>query len=1329
MIVKMKSIVRFLIPAFLTVLIVSCVDNSTLSESATIVAGQLSSPRITCFLQDTTGRMWIGTERGLNRYNGYDFHQYYYHSDTTSLPGSFIYDLCLDTKGQLWIGTENGVARYTDSDRFERIPILSEEKPVYQILCDSKGQVILNMLEDLCVLDSLGGVFTSRTFSFDRYYSYRSRCYLTDDDLLWVVSPMEVRCFSTDGFQNIDNYPTPSFVTESVMRWDGQIWMAGRRKMCIFDTASKAFKRMPAIVTERLANEEIELMAEIDSSSVLFKTSSGLMCLYDSRSDDIQDITQETLDLSHEFNVKIVHKDTAGNLWLGSDDRGINYIRTREGDFSHIGLSRRILENKSIVSVSADPEGNLWMFTLRDGLYRMDHNNGNVVNVEIAGVSQSDGTDVLQSNPPLVFVSSKGDIWLSFPNQQRVFRGCYYDGKVYLQDEYPAFYPRVAAEDSDGGIWFGTRDEYLVYVAPGASKALRVQIYPVETTFINSILPIGDELLVLAYNEPVMLLDIHTLTSRRLEMNDMDEAVNMTSGLFHPTVAQLDSAGNVWIGTRFNGLLKYNQGTRALVRIWDITSDVASIEITSGGQVWVSTADGMAYVSTGDGFSKYIPQKGKSNNTFYERSSEKLADGRLVFGGVGGITIVDPDDIAPAHATPLVFEDIKVHNVTVAPGTRIIDKSLSLKPDIELLNKDNTFSISFSVPDFTNSQSAQFQYKLEGYDRDWVELGANREAFFANIPAGRYVLRVRHYLSSGIMMGEEHLNITIQKPVLLSNWAICLYIILLVVIILQIIRIRNQFAIQRAAARDAEQAKEQERHLNMLNMALFANVSHEFRTPLTMIYGPVSQLSRSKHLNREEKDLVSMMGRNVNRMLSLVNQLLDVSKLEKTTIDLRVRKIDIVRVLKETMDSFRYNAKSFGLTMDDSGMENPMIVWCDEDKIKKIMSNLISNAIKFTKSGGQISIALDRVKEGTEPYILISVTDTGEGIPEDKLEKIFERFYQLGNQATKSYGFGTGIGLFYARTLANVHHGSLKAGNRTDGHGAVFTLLIPADPEKYPENERVYDDTQLPTSEFFTDALNSEDVSGSNEETLPLILAVDDDPDVLNYLQILFSGPYRVLTATSASEARQKAQNQIPDIVLSDVAMPDKSGYDLCEEFKSDLQLSHVPFILVTAMGSVDNQVTGLNLGADAYVTKPFNPSYLKAMVKSLLDNRKRIQQMMGQVTDTSEVEDSLSVRDKAFMDQVYALMEKELSNEDMDITTLCDILHISRTKLYYKIKALTGNTPSGFFLQYKLNRAAKMLREGELNVTEIAIKTGFSTLPSFSKAFKKQYGVSPSKY
>ena len=1308
---------------------VSCKETDPLTESATVLSDQLSSPHITCFLQDPSGRMWIGTERGLNRYNGYDYHQYFYRADSVSLPGNHIYDLCLDKGGHLWVGTEKGVARYTDLDSFECFPIASEEKPVYQILCDSRGQIILNMLEDLCVLDTLSGTFTNRVYLFDRYYSYRSHCYLSDDGLLWVVSPMEIRCFDTEDFQNIDNYPTPSFVTESVLLGNGQIWMAGRRKMCIFDTVTQSFVRMPSVVTSRFAEEEIEFMAEVDSSSVMFKTSSGLMCLYDRHNDILQDITPETLDLPVGFDVKVLHKDNAGNLWLGSDDRGFDYIRMREGDFSKNALSRRALENKSVVSVCSDTAGNLWAFTLRDGLYRMDHGNGEVVKVTISGVSQMEGTDVLQSNPPLVFVSSDDEIWLSFPNQQRVFRGRYLRGEVRLENEFPAFYPRAATEDSEGGVWFGTRDEFLINIAPGASAPQRVQIYPVETTFINSILPVGDSLLVLAYDEPPMLLDIHTRSASRIELDGKDNAISMSGRLLHPTVAKADTAGNIWIGTRFNGLLKYNPENKSIVSIKDVPADVASIEITPSGQIWVSTADGLAYSTNGGTqFSNFLPLTGKGGEHFYERSSGMLPDGRLVFGGVGGITIVDASDPAPVHGVPLVFEDIKVHNVPVAPGNRIIDRSLSFCPDIELLYRENSFSVSFSVPDFSNRHRVQYQYKLDGFDRDWVDLGTNRDIYFANIPAGEYVLRVRHYLLSDDVMGEERLTIRVKRPVWLSGWAQLIYLLLTGLLVFLVVRVKNQIDRQRAAARDAEKAKEQERLTNELNMAFFSNVSHEFRTPLTMISGPLSQLSGSRHLNRQERALVSMMGRNVNRMLSLVNQLLDISKMEHTAIGLKVRKTDIVRVLEDTVDSFRFNAKALCIEIATVGMENPVIVWCDEDKIRKILSNLISNAIKFSRNGGAISVALSRVNIGEEPEIRITVTDSGEGIPEDKLEKIFERYYQLDNQPVRPYGVGTGIGLFYARQLANIHHGSLKAGNRTDGHGAVFTLLIPENADRYRESEKVEVDAYESSLYSPFDAGFAKNAD-AKEESRPRLLAIDDNPDVLQYLRMLFDRTCLVVTAMSASEAENEALDHTPDIILCDVAMPDKSGYDLCHEFKSNLQLSHIPIILVTAMSSVDNQVTGLNMGADAYVSKPFDPSYLKALVKSLLDNRKRVQTMMGRATDTSEVGSSLSVRDKAFMDQLYELMEQELSNEDMDITTLCDILRISRTKLYYKIKALTGMSPSEFFLQYKLNRAAEMLHEGKLNVTEIAIRTGFGTLPSFSKAFKKRYGVSPSKY
>ena len=463
-------------------------------------------------------------------------------------------------------------------------------------------------------------------------------------------------------------------------------------------------------------------------------------------------------------------------------------------------------------------------------------------------------------------------------------------------------------------------------------------------------------------------------------------------------------------------------------------------------------------------------------------------------------------------------------------------------------------------------------------------------------------------------------------------------------------------------------------------------------------------------------------------MLSLVGQLMDLGKLENSGLSLEVRFGNIVKVISDTAEIFRLNANSLGIRMDLKGLEYPLRCWFDEDKVVKILTNLLSNAIKFTPSGGFISVELDELYRESVHYIKITVTDSGSGIPEDKREKVFDRYYQLDNSNEGRYNPGTGIGLYYSRSLASVHHGELFAGGRDGAPGAVFTLLLPADAESYLASERILSEPSV-SGEYPLETAESAEIpdTGAGDDR-PVLLAVDDDPDIIRYLIALFSPRFTVLASYSADDALKTASEQTPDIVLSDVMMPGKTGFDLCAELKSNLQLSHVPVILVTAAGSVQQQVRGLDLGADAYVTKPFDPDYLKALVKSQLENRQRVRGLINSATESSEV-DALSARDRAFMDELYSLMEKELGNEDLDISSLTEMLKMSRTKFYYKIKGLTGKTPSEFFMQYKLNMAAKMLLEGKLNVSEIALKTGFNTLPHFSKAFKKQFGVSPSKY
>ena len=403
----------------------------------------------------------------------------------------------------------------------------------------------------------------------------------------------------------------------------------------------------------------------------------------------------------------------------------------------------------------------------------------------------------------------------------------------------------------------------------------------------------------------------------------------------------------------------------------------------------------------------------------------------------------------------------------------------------------------------------------------------------------------------------------------------------------------------------------------------------------------------------------------------------------------------------------------------------------------------MSNALKFTPQGGKIKVCFDVVNrqeiaesfplsqaDQATQYIQVSVANTGQNIPEDQLDKIFERYYQLGSQAEGSYNWGTGIGLYYARSLAVLHHGKLKASQPDEGSGAVFAFILPINDSAYADEEHATVETnQMDSFPLPIDSLAAEKTDVSCQEK-PTLLVVDDDVEVAHYLSTLLSSNYKVICRFNANDALKAMQEETPDLILSDVVMPEKDGYQLCREIKEDLQLCHLPVILLTAKATIENQVEGLNIGADAYITKPFEPAYLLAMIKSLLKNREKVRTILGKTTRTDKIEDNiLSAQDNAFMTELYHLMESELSNPELDITRMTELLRISRTKFYYKIKGLTGENPGTFFKTYRLNRAAELLMEGKYTISEIADMTGFSTLPYFSRSFKKQFGVSPSEY
>lgn len=780
--------------------------------------------------------------------------------------------------------------------------------------------------------------------------------------------------------------------------------------------------------------------------------------------------------------------------------------------------------------------------------------------------------------------------------------------------------------------------------------------------------------------------------------------------------------------------------------------DITAVHDDTDGNLWISTLYGLnRYTPSSGAVTKYFAAGGTGGNQYYLDAVAEMPDGNLVFGGMHGLTVVDPNLPFRSTPAPLAFETLKIHNSTISPTEHpeIISRGLTETPCVHLDHRSNSFSISFASLGYNSKVRPVYYHKLEGYDNYWVSTGEVSEASYANVPAGTYSLRVKTVdADTGAESEEIAIAVDIRPAPWLSWWAWLLYIATAIGIIAIVVRARSKFIRQKESARAALAEKQSEERRNEMNMNYFVNVSHEFRTPLSMIAGPVGQLLKKDDLSAENRRLLEIVDGSIGRMLKLVNRMLDFHKLENGTLHLEIGVGDIAGTLEALIGIYRLNAREKRIEFVAEGFGREMTAAFDRDKVETIVVNLLSNAMRFAPAGGTIRVALEKMTHADAlsltpethrgllrdaNYLRISVDNSGVPVPDDKLEKIFERFYQLDGSNNGIYNHGSGIGLYFARSLATLHHGILFASNELTEGTTVFTLLIPADETAYTASELALEPEAEATAAV--DADLSRSGSKGNGATAPatpdkpVVLIVDDDIDIVRYLRTLFEPHYSVITCFDASSAIREAIKSHPDLILSDVAMPGESGYDLCRKIRRDNMLCHIPVILVTAKTRVEDQVSGLGVGADAYVTKPFNPDYILALVKSTLENRQRIVAHLRNATSTKEIQDDISELDRKFMDELYKVMENEISNPELDIVRLSEILCISRTKLYYKIKSLSGTTPGNLFKTYKLNRAIDYLKENKYSLTEIAAMTGFSSREQMTTVFKKHFGVTPTEY
>jgi len=846
---------------------------------------------------------------------------------------------------------------------------------------------------------------------------------------------------------------------------------------------------------------------------------------------------------------------------------------------------------------------------------------------------------------------------------------------------------------------------------------------------MRNVLRLSDgRILTAENNQDLILTEADGATASILPVKAVKDALG--SELFIPEDLFQDSQRQIWIGTQSNGVVILDPDTHRYRRVSGISCPEVSSITEVGGHVWVATQYGLnEYNLDGELLNTYLAGSGVSSNAFTEHCACVLPGDILVLGTMQGLVVRYPSSRNREITLPFYFEDLRVQNTLITPAEGSpIRTSMVFSPDIRLRHNQNSFSISFSALDYRDIVHGSYYYKLEGFDHFWIDGGDSHEAFYSNIPPGKYTFLARLSDAGGErVFGSGAVNVTVLPAPWATWWARTLYVLLALSVLSVILYFWLHTVQGREKLRRAEAEKQQEQHMSEINKQYFANVAHQLRTPLTMISGPIGTLSSADDIKGENRHLLRIVRHNVERMLGLVNQIMDFNALETDALSLKIKHIDILPILRNTLDIYQVNAEEKGITFLSDGLDGNAFVYADADKIVNILDNLLSNAFKYTPKGGIISVSFSEI----QGRACLKVSNSGPLIPEDKIERIFERYYQLDGQSRHGrYNWGSGIGLYYARKLAGLHHGTLSCANAEDGSGVCFTLSVPTEKEQYRPEEL---DTGMPQQVLHAEkvVMDSIPLPPDGEGILkPAVLVVDDDTDITFYLRTLLAPHYQVTCCYDVESARKLLMQRIPDIILSDIMMNGQTGLEFCDFLKGDLQYCHIPVVLLTAKDSVKDQIDGLNAGADAYVTKPFNAEYLISLMDNLLKGRERLRKALSENAGMDLPGDnSLSPQDRSFLKDLYALMDEELSNSEFNIGDIVDKLHISHSKFLYKVKGLTGVTPSELFKNYKLNKAASMLREGKYNISEVSDLTGFSSLAHFSKVFKKKFGVPPSEF
>lgn len=1036
--------------------------------------------------------------------------------------------------------------------------------------------------------------------------------------------------------------------------------------------------------------------------------------------EDVDEILSGKKNVSHMYiqdiqwgitnpSVLCVFEDFFHNIWIGSNGGGASLISHRSSFFKNWRINKipgvtNGLNDKEVLTICIAADESIWMGTDGGGLnVNRKGKNGEIYSLQTGDVSFNAYFSSLKDSDNNLWFGTYRGIDVYNPERQQF---------SFIQSMQNHAVVSCLFEDDRRNIWIGTNKGLEIYELDTKKREL--------FTTGNCNLP-TNEIKSIAQDKQGNLW-IGTLNKGITIFNPQMEQIkhlNDSSGFRYNFINQIfrDSRGRMWVATT-EGLILFPDENLDQYTIFDLRNGLACPSVCAivedeDGNIWLSTVVGIScYLESEKRFLNYDHSDGALYGNYMDRSVAKRSDGTIYFGSINGTCYFQPADKPTGIALPpVVFTTFKVHNKDISEEAA--DKTIPMiDKKVSLLHNQDIFSIAFNVMDKSLQGQVEYAYCLEGLNDTWINIGHENQVTFRNIPYHTYKLHVRaRYKSQQWQENVSTLTIIINPPVWLTWWAKLFYVFVAVVIVLLAIKsYKRRLQLNSSLALEKENTYRQQ-ELNEERLKFYTNITHELKTPLTLILGPLEDLQSDHQLKEEQQKKLSLIHKSTIRLLNLVKQILEFRKTETQNRKLCVIKSDLSEKLREIglkyKELHRNNKVTFDIHIEE--IKNKEIYF-DPEVITMIIDNLLSNAFKYTQDG-KVTLSLRTVVTDNNEYSEIEVTDTGMGIPHEEVSRIFDRYYQA-NKDKNIPGFG--IGLALVQNLVDLHEA---------------TILVQSEPQT-GTSFRV----RLLTNNIYPEAIHIEQNLGkvSDEQiNKPILLIVEDDSDIRDYVAGALAESFEIIVAENGEQGVEAAFASIPDIIISDIMMPVKDGIELCREVKANVATSHIPVILLTAKDTIQDKTEGYNVGADSYITKPFSASLLKSRISNLIEARKKIALLISSnaTSKQSIIKESLNRIDNEFIERLTSIIEENLMDEKIDIPSIAAELSMSYSSLYRKLKALTGMSTGEFIRKIRIRKSEELLLTGKYNISEIANLVGLNSVSYFRECFKDEYGMSPTEY